>query len=45
MHDGRANDLDDAIVMHGGEAEKVRDRYKALSTAEKDAVQAFLASL
>jgi CxxC motif-containing protein (DUF1111 family) len=45
MHDGRANDLDDAIVMHGGEAEKVRDQYKALNPSEKEAIQAFLASL
>ncbi|MDB5097996.1 MAG: putative thiol oxidoreductase with 2 cytochrome c heme-binding site [Cyanobacteria bacterium RYN_339] len=45
MHDGRANDLDDAIVMHGGEAEKVRDRYKALSPPEKDAMRSFLKSL
>ena len=45
MHDGRANDLDDAIVMHGGEAEKVRDQYKALNPSEKDAVRAFLTSL
>jgi CxxC motif-containing protein (DUF1111 family) len=45
MHDGRATDLDDAILMHGGEAEKVRDRYKALSPSEKDAMRAFLTSL
>jgi CxxC motif-containing protein (DUF1111 family) len=31
--------------MHGGEAEKVRDQYKALNPSEKEAIQAFLASL
>jgi CxxC motif-containing protein (DUF1111 family) len=45
MHDGRATDLDDAIVMHGGEAEKVRMKYVSLVPEEKEAIKTFLSSL
>ena len=45
MHDGRTSDLDEAIRMHGGEAETPRDRYVGLTAAEQTAVVAFLSSL
>ena len=45
MHDGRTSDLDEAIRMHGGEAETPRDRYVGLTSAEQTAVVAFLSSL
>jgi CxxC motif-containing protein (DUF1111 family) len=45
MHDGRATTLHDAIQLHGGEAQKVRDRYLALSLDERRVLQAFLDSL
>lgn len=45
LHDGRADTLEDAIRMHGGEAELSRDSYLAMSDAERADLLAFLASL
>lgn len=45
LHDGRADTLDQAIRMHGGEAQKSRDDYVDLSEGEREAVVAFLRSL
>lgn len=45
LHDGRADTLDDAIRMHGGEGKASRDAYAALSDAERANVLAFLRSL
>jgi CxxC motif-containing protein (DUF1111 family) len=45
LHDGRARDLIEAILWHGGEAQKARDRFADLSEADRNAVLAFLKSL
>lgn len=45
LHDGRARNLTEAILWHGGEAEKSRQRFEALSKADRDALLAFLNSL
>ncbi|MEC7520619.1 MAG: di-heme oxidoredictase family protein [Myxococcota bacterium] len=45
LHDGRADTLDEAIRLHGGEAQRVTDAYVALSDAERAEVIAFLESL
>jgi len=45
LHDGRAITLDQAIVAHDGQARTARDRYNALSPAQKSKVIAFLQSL
>ena len=45
LHDGRADTLDEAIRMHGGEAQASRDNYVSLTSAEQDEVIAFLDSL
>ena len=45
MHNGRAFDVDQAILQHDGEARQVRLNYQALSAAEKQALAAFLESL
>lgn len=45
FHDDRAADLDTAVRMHGGEAEKVRDRYTALGEAERVAFLGWLRAL
>lgn len=45
MHDGRAHSIEDAILMHGGEAEGSKNQYQQLSPAEKEALLAFLKSL
>ncbi|HEY2775990.1 MAG TPA: di-heme oxidoredictase family protein [Candidatus Binatia bacterium] len=45
LHDGRAPTIQDAIVMHGGEAKAARDAYLALDENGKAGVRVFLASL
>ncbi|NJL06177.1 MAG: c-type cytochrome [Chloroflexaceae bacterium] len=45
LHDGRARDLLEAVLWHGGEAEASKQRVLELSQAERDALIAFLESL
>lgn len=45
LHDGRARSLPEAILWHGGEAAKARDRFAAASAAEREALVKFLESL
>lgn len=45
LHDGRARSLTEAILWHGGEAQKARDRFAAANAAERDALVKFLESL
>lgn len=45
LHDGRARNLTEAILWHGGEAEASRDAFKALSYDDRQALLAFLNSL
>ena len=45
LHDGRADTLDAAIRLHGGEGATARDAYAALDPADQDEVIAFLESL
>lgn len=45
LHDGRARNLLEAILWHGGEGQAARDAVVALPTAERDALIAFLESL
>jgi len=45
LHDGRADTIDEAIRMHGGEAAGIRNAYAALPEADRDAILAFLGSL
>lgn len=45
LHDGRARNLTEAILWHGGEAQKARDGFAALSTQDRDRLLAFLESL
>ncbi|OBV38676.1 di-heme oxidoredictase family protein [Janthinobacterium psychrotolerans] len=45
LHDGRARSLTEAILWHGGEGTKARQRFEALSKAERDSLLAFLKSL
>ncbi|MEM8884239.1 MAG: di-heme oxidoredictase family protein [Planctomycetota bacterium] len=42
LHDGRADTVDAAIRLHGGEAQSSRDAYVALSPADRAAILAFL---
>ncbi|HUN21779.1 MAG TPA: di-heme oxidoredictase family protein [Anaerolineales bacterium] len=45
LHDGRARNLSEAILWHGGEATAAREWFRRLSLAERDALLAFLRSL
>src|SRR3546814_609630 len=45
LHDGRARNLTEAILWHGGEAQAARDAFPSFDTAERAALPAFLASL
>ncbi len=45
LHDGRARNLEEAVLWHGGEAENAAAAFKALAPAERDALVRFLGSL
>ena len=45
MHDGQSYTLEDAILRHESEGENSRLDYEALSTVDKEALLAFLASI
>ncbi len=45
LHDGRARNLTEAILWHGGEATAARDAFLNLPQAARDALIAFLESL
>jgi CxxC motif-containing protein (DUF1111 family) len=45
MHNGRAETPEQAIDMHGGEASRARDLFKALPAADRAALVAFLKTL
>jgi hypothetical protein len=45
LHDGRANDIDEAIRLHEGEASASKDLYLAMSKPQQAALQIFLLSL
>jgi len=45
LHDGRARNLTEAILWHGGEAEAARGRFAELSQADRDALLTFVNSL
>lgn len=45
LHDGRARNVEEAILWHGGEAQASRDAYAALPKAEREALVKFVESL
>ena len=45
LHDGRARNLVEAIMWHGGEGEASKNLFKQMTKEERDAVIAFLNSL
>ena len=45
LHDGRARNLTEAILWHGGEAEASREAFRRMSREERGALLAFLNSL
>ena len=45
LHDGRARDLAEAILWHGGEAESARERFRHMARDDRAAMLRFLQSL
>lgn len=45
LHDGRARNIEEAILWHGGEAQAARDAYAALPKGEREALIKFVESL
>jgi len=45
LHDGRANTIMEAVLWHGGEAEKSKQAVLAFNAAEREALLAFLNDL
>ncbi|WP_343698029.1 di-heme oxidoredictase family protein [Flavobacterium sp.] len=45
MHDGRAQTIEQAIVMHGGEGQKSKNAFEKLSKEDKQALLKFIKSL
>lgn len=45
LHDGRARNLTEAILWHGGEAQSARDAFAALSKQDRERLLAFVNSL
>jgi CxxC motif-containing protein (DUF1111 family) len=45
LHDGRAANIDEAIRWHDGEARPARERYEAMSAAERLELTAFVQAL
>lgn len=45
LHDGRARNLMEAVLWHGGEAQKSKQKVLSLSKPDRDALIAFLNSL
>lgn len=45
LHDGRAKTITEAILWHGGEGQLAKDKFKQLSTQERNDLLSFLNSL
>jgi len=45
LHDGRARNVTEAILWHGGEGQAARDAFTAMPKAERDALLKFVESL
>jgi CxxC motif-containing protein (DUF1111 family) len=45
LHDGRAKNVEEAILWHGGEAQNAKNRYKLLSAKERNDLLSFVNSL
>lgn len=45
LHDGRAKNIEEAILWHGGEAQQSQEYYRNLSKTDRDALLAFVNAL
>jgi CxxC motif-containing protein (DUF1111 family) len=44
LHDGRARTIEEAILLHGGEAQRARDLFGALNATDRAALVDFVGS-
>lgn len=45
LHDGRARNIEEAVLWHGGEAQGARERFRRMSASDRAALLKFLHSL
>lgn len=45
LHDGRARSIEEAILLHGGEAQSSRNKFESLTESDKNKLVRFLESL
>ena len=45
LHDGRARNLSEAILWHGGEGEAAKGKFRKMPSVDRKALLAFLDSL
>jgi len=45
LHDGQAETIESAIILHGGEAESSRDNFESMSDTDRSDLVVFLDSL
>ena len=45
LHDGRARDIQEAILWHEGESKQAKESYKKLNKSDREKVLKFLQSL
>jgi CxxC motif-containing protein (DUF1111 family) len=45
LHDGRARDVSEAILWHGGEAERAKETFRQMSKEDREALLEFIDSL
>jgi CxxC motif-containing protein (DUF1111 family) len=45
LHDGRARSITEAILWHGGEAQRARDAFVSLPKADRERLLSFVNSL
>ena len=45
LHDGRARNVTEAILWHGGEAEASREAFRNMPKADREALVSFLESI
>ena len=45
LHDGRARNIEEAVLWHGGEAEQSKQQFKNMTKKDRSALITFLKSL
>ena len=45
LHDGRARNLTEAILWHGGEARESREAFRRMPKTDREALLKFLSSI